>query len=64
MLVGCISSKFTYDHEVFEEKFYRVTVSVKRDSGVNDEVPVIVSEHLIDSNGTHLFEYVSVTGQF
>ena len=62
--MGCISSKFTYDHEVFEEKLYRVTVLLKRDSGINNEIPVIVSERLIDSNGNHLFEYVSVTGQF
>lgn len=53
----------TYSHEVFGEKFYEVVLAVKRLSGMEDILPISVSEHLL---GDHFADgsYVTVKGQF
>ena len=48
-LVGTVSSEFIYSHEAYNEKFYYVYVSVKRDSGTTDLIPVLFSERIIDT---------------
>ena len=45
---GEIASDFTFNHELFGEKFYLVEVNVSRKSGYVDRLPVIVSERLMD----------------
>lgn len=47
-LVGTIISKFTYDHEVFGEKFYKGYLTVARKSGTEDVLPLMISERIID----------------
>lgn len=47
-LVGKMTSEFQYSHEVCSEIFYSCMISVERDSGTIDTLPVIVSERLID----------------
>jgi len=61
---GTVVSAPVYSHEVFGEKFYRMVLGMKRRSGVEDRVPVLVSERLWDVNGDHLGEYVKVEGQY
>lgn len=63
-LVGCINSDFTYDHEILGENFFRVLVTIKRDSGTNDILPVIVSERLIDVRQKCTGKYIHIEGQF
>lgn len=62
-LSGKVVGKPTFSHEVFGEKFYEVTLSVKRLSGMADVLPISVSEHLLgdafDENAD-----VTVRGQF
>ena len=39
-ICGEISSNFSYSHEVYGEKFYDFKVSVERNSGFNDILPL------------------------
>lgn len=63
-LVGEIVSDFTYSHEVFENKFYKVILAVSRFSEYVDYIPVIVSERLIDVGEDYFGDYASIKGQF
>ena len=61
-LCGVIDTAPVLDHEVFGEHFYRLDMKVPRLSGVQDLLPVTVSERLMNSQvapGTRL----SVSGQ-
>lgn len=64
VLVGKITSDFTYSHEVFGEGFYMVDVSVKRLSGIVDVIPVMVSERLIDVKIDRKGYFVTINGQY
>lgn len=62
-LCGTVQGQPTYSHEIFGEKFYEVKMSVKRLSGMDDILPVSVSEHLLSdlfAEGAQL----TVHGQF
>lgn len=62
-LSGTVVGEPTFSHEVYGEKFYEVTLSVKRLSGMEDFLPISISEHLLSDkfrNGSN----VSVSGQF
>lgn len=61
-LVGHIESQFTLSHTLYSETFYYVTISVKRDSGTVDMLPLLVSDRLIDINKE--YSQVYVTGEF
>lgn len=63
-LAGCISSDFTYDHEVFNEKYYKITLSVTRDSGTVDLIPVIISERIINIKEYTKGDYIIIKGQY
>lgn len=62
-LCGIVRGEPSYSHEVFGEKFYEVNLAVKRLSGMDDLLPVSVSEHLM---GDYFVDGKSVTvkGQF
>lgn len=63
-ITGSISSEFRFSHEIFGETFYIVDISVKRNSGVFDVVPVMVSERLIDVTNNNIGQKIKVFGQF
>lgn len=63
-LVGSINSQITYDHTMYGERYLRLTLSVQRTSGVVDNIPVLVSERLIDLQKINIHSYVVVKGQF
>ena len=63
-LVGTIESEFEYSHKTYREKFYKIFVSIKRLSGVEDFVPVIVSEKMIDINGNYKGQSMRIDGEF
>ena len=52
---GKIEAEFEYSHEVLWEKFYRTRVRVKRLSGTEDLVPIIVSDLLIGQRKNEKF---------
>lgn len=62
-LSGTVVGEAVFSHEVFGEKFYEVTLSVKRLSGLEDLLPISVSEHLLTDAFTN-GNLVTVTGQF
>ena len=44
---GTVSTEAVISHEVYGEKFYGLTIDVKRTSGVVDKLPVTISERLM-----------------
>lgn len=63
-IIGKISSEFKFSHEVLGEGFYTFEVSSERISGVCDQIPMLISERLIDVHEDYVGEYIEVTGQF
>lgn len=63
ILCGTVKGEPVYSHEVFGEKFYEVMLAVKRLSGMDDVLPVSVSEHLL-GDGFRDGSEVTVKGQF
>ena len=61
---GIINSEFTFSHEIYEEKFYKVYVEVERLSNSSDNLPVIISERLIDISTLKQGDAVEIEGQF
>ena len=62
-LSGMVVGEPAFSHEVFGEKFYEVTLSVKRLSGMDDLLPISVSEHLLGDRFTD-GAYLTIKGQF
>lgn len=63
-VMGEIISNFTFSHEIFGEGFYMVDLRVQRLSESYDEIPVMVSERLVDVNEDFRGKKVCVNGQF
>lgn len=63
-ITGKIATSFVYNHEVFGEKFYTADVIVKRLSGFEDMIPLVVSERLVDVTQSYVGQMVHITGQF
>lgn len=62
-LVGKLVGDFELDHESVGEKFYRNYISIIRDSGTEDILPVIVSEKLLESTSGVSGQKVYITGR-
>jgi primosomal replication protein N len=62
-LAGEISIAPELNHEAYEEKFYKFFIKIKRFSELFDEIPIIVSERLIDVNTLKIGEIAHVKGQ-
>ena len=60
---GEIISEFEYSHEVLGEKFYTSVLSVRRKSGVSDNIPFMVSERLVDVAELWTGQIVMLSGQ-
>ena len=63
-LSGTIVHLPTLSHEVYGEKFYEMTLAVKRLSDVDDFIPVLISERLLDNQLVSANSQVTVVGQF
>lgn len=63
-IIGEAASPFQYSHSSRNEAFYSFTLSAKRNSGVYDHIPAIISEHLIDTSQDMTGQTVGVSGQF
>lgn len=64
---GKLEAELEYNHEAYGEKFYRTRVRVKRQSGTEDFVPIMISERLIVpamKNTSLEGKWVEVAGQF
>ena len=63
-VIGEVASEFTFSHEVYGEGFYLTTVLVNRLSNQVDEIPLMVSERLIDIHRDYRGGMIEATGQF
>ncbi len=63
-IIGTIEDEFTFNHEIYAEKFYTCTVRVARLSGTFDDIRIMVSERLIPPESFSVGDTVEVTGQF
>lgn len=64
---GKMETELEFSHETFGEKFYRTKVRVTRNSGVDDHIPVIVSELLIQKdliNKSFKDKWTEIFGEF
>lgn len=61
---GEIVSMFSYSHEAYGKKFYRVDMKLKRLSGADDVIPVMVSDKLVDISRDYTGMFVTVNGQY
>ncbi|MCM1289964.1 MAG: single-stranded DNA-binding protein [Corallococcus sp.] len=62
-LSGTVMNEPTFSHEIYGEKFYEIILAVKRLSGMEDVLPVSVSEHLLTQE-VALGNRITVSGQF
>lgn len=62
-IAGRIDSELAFSHEVFGEGFYTTDVVIKRLSGAEDRIPVVVSDRLIDVSQGHVGQCIYVEGQ-
>lgn len=63
-VAGRIHSSFEYSHEIFGEGFYTVRLLVNRLSEATDEIPLLISERLIDVTKDYRGMLVKACGQF
>lgn len=63
-ITGRICSGFRYSHMVFGEKFYLANISISRESGYTDIIPLMFSDRLLDVRQDCTGTMVNVTGQF
>lgn len=63
-LSGIAASNFRFSHAVWGENFFIFDLRVPRDSGIDDYIPVTVSERLFDVHKDVVGLSFSVTGQF
>lgn len=61
---GLIKDDIEFDHMFYGEKFYKTRVAVKRNSGVIDYIPIVISERKIDLNQLAKGVVVEISGQF
>lgn len=63
-LAGKIVSPVTFDHEFKEKVYYKFFVTVKRNSGVFDTIPILLSEKLYKIYDFCEGAYVYIKGQY
>lgn len=62
-LTGRIVAPPVYDHAVFGEAFFKLEVAAARLSGVDDVLPVTISERLLGRASAEEGERIRITGQ-
>ena len=63
-LQGQVVSEPTYSHEVLNEGFYNLNVSIPRLSGQSDIIPVTISERLLSNAQIKVGNMIALRGQF
>lgn len=64
LISGEITKEFEFSHEVFGEKFYTTILSVERNSGLEDLIPIMVSDRLVSVKDVWTGNFVRIRGQF
>ncbi|MDD6212325.1 MAG: single-stranded DNA-binding protein [Clostridiales bacterium] len=63
-VIGEVADNFTFSHEMFGEGFYLTTLLVNRLSDQVDEIPLMVSERLMDVSRDYRGGILEASGQF
>lgn len=63
-VIGTVISDFTFNHKVYGESFFIVSLCVKRLSAAVDVLPIMVSDRLIDVSKDYKGCTIEVSGQF
>ncbi len=63
-VTGVIADDFSFNHEIYAEKFYTFTLSIPRLSGTDDSVRIMVSERLLSCESFKVGDTVEIEGQF
>lgn len=63
-IMGEVVADFEFSHEVYGEGFYKSELSVIRESGYTDYIPIMVSERLIDVNEDWRGQWLKINGTF
>lgn len=61
-VVGAVNSEITYSHDVAGEEFYTFKVGVRRESGIVDTLPIIISKDMC--NGISVGKCLAVKGKY
>ena len=61
---GTIESELKFNNSQVGENFYAMTISVMRNSGIKDFIPILISDRLINVRENYCGKYISITGQF
>ncbi len=63
VLTGMILTEPEFSHKTYGESFYIITIGIKRKSGYEDCVPLMISEKLMCGERIAAGEMITVTGQ-
>jgi len=63
-LQGVVVGEPTYSHEVLNEGFYNLNISIPRLSGQSDIIPVTISERLLSGADIKIGNTIALKGQF
>lgn len=63
-LQGKVMDQPVYSHEVLNEGFYNLNISISRLSGQSDIIPVTISERLLKSSSINVGDTIALRGQF
>ena len=63
-IAGEVVSEFKFNHEVYGEGFYTVKLRVSRESGIDDVIPIMISERLMDVTQDYRGRYMAILGEF
>ena len=64
MMNGVVCSGLCFSHISYGEQFYEMEIAVRRSSGREDLIPLMISERLVDTSRDLTGRSVSVIGQF
>lgn len=62
-LVGTVVNEPKYDHETYNEKFYKLELETKRISGYSDVLPVLISDKQFNINEIKVGDRINIEGQ-
>ncbi|MEG1529288.1 MAG: single-stranded DNA-binding protein [Clostridia bacterium] len=62
-ITGTVVGEPIFSHEILGEGFYEVAVAVKRLSGQSDDIPLTISERLLEDRKLQIGELIGVSGQ-
>lgn len=63
-LTGHVVEEFVYNHASRDKRFYKGMISVIRDSGTKDIIPVIISEKLLEKGKKYEGMHIALSGEY